>query len=355
MPTQDTGIEKTSRLFIELFFNLMEMLAEGIPMREINPWIKDHFRSMQADYINHFYSWNKAMLETHYTAEAALLDRRIISKQTAATFYIKLESCRNMFSILNGPEALLDFDKTHVREHRQKECIRQLLLMRPSNGDIEVDKLNEAFQRSINTANALITKLRHKILFDTSLPEDTELRPANCVWLSLKHMVRPSGDDPSFKEGFIAKAILQENKFKYKAEEYVLNIKEPKTILDLGEVFPQFRKSKIVYRFSMAMHSMAVVHTKFSPYIIFTQGNPNCSMTISAANDSVRVTAHGNKDCRTYVAIVEIKTCAFCGKHANEKCSTCWCKNDISVRYCSKDCQTKDYKNHRLVCGRDLE
>jgi hypothetical protein len=352
MPAQETGIEETSRLFIELFFNMVEMLAEGVPMRELNPWIKEHYRSIQVVYINQFYSWNKAMLKTHYTTEAAFLKRKSISEKTAVTFRVGFEMCRSTFSALNGPQALIDLEKIHVREHPQKECIRQLLLAHTHNGDIDVEKLKESFQRSINTASAVISKLRHRVMFDTSLPEDANPRPANCVWLS--SMVRPTGDDPSFKEGFIAKAILQQKAFNYKAEEYILNIKQTLNIFDLADGFPQFRKSKIIYRFFMASHSVAVVHTKFAPYIIFTQGTPTCSMVISAVNNSVRITANGDKGCSVSVAIVEIKTCALCGKHATNKCSTCWRKFHISVRYCSKDCQTKDHKNHHLVCGRDL-
>ena len=43
----------------------------------------------------------------------------------------------------------------------------------------------------------------------------------------------------------------------------------------------------------------------------------------------------------------EQKKCNYCGKKSDElkKCTRCW-----KTRYCGKECQTKDWKEHKIIC-----
>ena len=38
-------------------------------------------------------------------------------------------------------------------------------------------------------------------------------------------------------------------------------------------------------------------------------------------------------------------TCQVCGDVGNKKCARC-----LNARYCSRECQAKDWKTHKTVC-----
>ena len=50
------------------------------------------------------------------------------------------------------------------------------------------------------------------------------------------------------------------------------------------------------------------------------------------------------------VGLIDSHICVCCGKAGSKKCSRCAASN-LSVRYCSGDCQKKHWAEHKKFCG----
>jgi hypothetical protein len=254
-----------------------------------------------------------------------------------------------------------DWTEEHNLRSRQRSgksaCIEQLLVgISPDRAD---DVWRE-FRSKINKTHALIYSLRNQEHISDAPVMEVDVKPRDYRWAKMHENVVPSGqDDPGFLErNYLAKILMGRRDFDYKSEEYILLPGKFTTIFDLGKTFPQFRGCTVVWRVFHGLYAMALVRTRFAPYMVFTEGaSSECRVHLGVANKTVRITAEPTttrKRHRLCIAIVEIKVCALCGKNAQKKCEVCWEKCGTCVRYCSRDCFRADLKTHRHVCGRDF-
>lgn len=67
-------------------------------------------------------------------------------------------------------------------------------------------------------------------------------------------------------------------------------------------------------------------------------------LDISYQVDEIGMFSHMNGE--EIGKLIRAKLCICCKQDAHSKCSQCQC-----TYYCSKGCQTKDWEEHKLVCG----
>ncbi len=292
-----------------------------------------------------------------------------------------IETLRNFYKSMNGPDSLLKFDSAnrkrlirHFQGVAQKfdQEVKESLLKKPTLGVKAAATagcpVSESFQHAVESTHDLIRRLkdREAIIIDTANEE--KLLLANCrKWAKLHVDVIPAekGTGSTFPaNNSIASAVFKHDKVPdYKAAEYTLivsNLKPTTTLFDLGDAYPCFRQSRIIHRIEHGLCCMALVETKFAPYLVFIRGENDCKVHLGTANSTIRVTAECSdkgavaRDFRLDLVLVEIKFCAACGQPAKNKCTVCWSNCRACIRYCSRECFRADYKRHKGVCGRDF-
>lgn len=321
----------------------------------------------------------------------------------------RIESLRKLYKGLNGPDSLQRFDHTnkkkaikqfkgvtqkfnqdveqqlHQLSHeidaatlrretlKKQECVQQILAIYPelSADRVNADEIWQGFQQTIQGTHDLIHQIKAggRPVINMAFTEDV-MHPANCKWAKLHDdmtILRMTDDDDHSlfpANNYIAHSILKHKPLDYKATEHTLLASSSSglsTVFDLGDAYSQFRHCKLIYRIVHGLCSMALVETRLAPYLVFTKGDVDCRVHLSAANKTIRVTAEcldgvvvAEEDHRLSVVLVEIKFCAMCGKQAKKKCDVCWDRCRACIRYCSKECFRADYRRHKAVCGRDF-
>jgi hypothetical protein len=215
----------------------------------------------------------------------------------------------------------------------------------------------QAYQQYIDKVHILIDKLSKRQYTGTGIPQESKPIPEDSMWAEMNTDIRPrSSKDQKIMDAYFAKAIIKD--LAYKALELIFTPHRPSevSIFDLGKTYPQFRNCKLIACNQINEFSSALVQTQFAPQLLLIRSSSDAEIFFVPTNNTVYIACFKDKIVvpDISVAIVEIKHCAFCSKPAKNKCSTCWRNSRVCVRYCSKDCTTKDRRRHSAVCGRDL-
>jgi hypothetical protein len=70
---------------------------------------------------------------------------------------------------------------------------------------------------------------------------------------------------------------------------------------------------------------------------------------VACTNDPVLGTDH-----RITITEVDAHMCSFCLERCSFKCSQCWYRRGVAVRYCGRECQLDHWQRHKDFCGKEF-
>lgn len=269
-----------------------------------------------------------------------------------------IESLRNLFKQLNGPNSLDPFDASNKRreaQRRQSDPSRKRRTLAPSDMPDPLIIL----QHKVENIHNLIHLIKSRK--EQSLPaiiDSPMISGGGRKWAALHKDVLQATTSTStmLTQNCIAQAIFKRGIFDHKINELAFNVSGGETTFNLSNAYHHFLNCSIVSRIEHGLFSAVLVNSPyFSPFLIFTQGEASCGVHIHSADNAIHITAQPSKaeHFRLNLVLVEIKFCALCGKPAKKKCATCWNNCSACVRYCSNQCFRADYSRHRTVCCKD--
>jgi hypothetical protein len=336
------GMVDAAHRFLDFFFGILSSKCA------IKLDVARGFSLVVSEYARMFYLWNDEITKEHRKQETELLTQDIINLEEFSTFKKHAAGVYCIHRQLNGPMPAAPLKIT------QEECIRQLMDITPmpETGFIAAANKWKTFRRAVKDTHIHINRLRNNE--DMTIYTSKKLGPDAVFTRIIKgtHNHRIMND-------FMALAVMEHLKYDYKAREYLLPLKAPLTVSDLGKQFLPFHNCRIVWHIEHGHHTMALVQTEFAPHIVFTRGNNTCTVRLVQLNQSTMcITAERkNEDTANKaisVGIVELKLCTACGNPAKRKCARCWNETRNCIRYCDRTCQANDSNFHRVFCGYDV-